>query len=878
VQLFYAAALGLSAALLFALEPMFAKMVLPKLGGSPSVWNICLVFYQAALLGGYVYAHLAVEWLGARRQAALHLTVLFLAWLSLPVAVAAGWNPAATGHPAFWLLVLLTISVGLPFFCVSATAPLLQAWFAASGHRSAKDPYFLYAASNLGSMLGLAAYPLLVEPRLTLAQQAQWWAVGYGLLTTLIAGCAAWLWMARRGGSERRTQGVPGPPAKLIPNPQSPIPNSQSPVLPPPTLLRRLRWLALAAVPSSLLLGVTAHISTDIASMPFLWVIPLMLYLLSFVLVFSRWWPPRRRASWWALAASLATLGALLAVASGVPLMLYLFSFVLLLSRWLPPRRGVWWWALAALLVTYGVELQVAPGIFSDAGLFRHWLLRPLPLTLCLAGSLLALSLLRHREWAWLQAAGMVVLAGAFFLGDPGVTSQVIVLMGIHLAAFFLTAMVCHGELANDRPASGYLTEFYLWLSLGGVLGGLFGALVAPLLFSGVQEYPLMLVAACLLRPWLTAKGRWLEVADGVLMVCLLAVFGVAVWGVPGKHVTSMEGKVWLVCLAGLAAFLLGRRPARFAVAVAILLGVGLICTEPKMPLYRARSFFGVLRVDVDEEGQEHRLLHGSTLHGVQSLDPEQALQPCSYYDRDGPVGDLFELLESRTAFRRHGRIGVVGLGTGTLAAYARPGQHITFFEIDPAVERIARNPDYFTYLRDCEDRGVDLQVCLGDARLSLEDEPDGAFDVLLIDAFSSDAIPVHLLTCEALELYFSKLARRGLLAVHISNRHLSLEPVVGNLAASPQLHMAVGNVAARICDDMGNDLGKYASTWVVLARRGQELENLGEAPRWAALETDSSQRIWTDDFSNIVGVIDWQLSWDWLPGWKWWHQKKPVR
>jgi len=786
VQLFYAAALGLSAALLFALEPMFAKMVLPKLGGSPSVWNICLVFYQAALLGGYLYAHLTVEWLGARRQAALHLAVLFLAWLSLPVAVAAGWNPAASGHPALVLLALLTVAVGLPFFCVSATAPLLQAWFAASGHRSAKDPYFLYAASNLGSMLGLAAYPLLVEPRLTLAQQAQWWAVGYGLLTTLIAGCAAWLWLGRRGGSApdqggeapatllsrdetRRTQGVPGPAAKLVPDPQSSAGAR-------PTLLRRLRWLALAAVPSSLLLGVTAHISTDIASMPFLWVIPLMLYLFSFVLVFSRW------------------------------------------------------------------------------------------------------RCFRHRTWAWLQAAGVVVLGGAFFLGDPGVTSQVIVLMGIHLAAFFLTAMVCHGRLADDRPASDYLTEFYLWLSLGGVLGGLFSALVAPLLFSGVQEYPLMLVAACLLRPRPAAKGRWLEVADVVLMVCLLAVFGVAVWGVPGKHITSNEGKVWLVCLAGLAALLLGRRPARFAVAVAILLGVGLICTEPKMPLYRARSFFGVLRVDLDENAEEHRLLHGSTLHGVQSLDPEQALQPCSYYDRDGPVGDLFELLESRVPFRRHGRIGVVGLGTGTLAAYARPGQHITFFEIDPAVERIARDPQFFTYLRDCEDRGAHLQVCLGDARLSLEDEPDGMFDVLLIDAFSSDAIPVHLLTCEALELYFKKLASRGLLAIHISNRHLSLEPVVGNLAASPQLHAAVGNVAARICDDMGNDQGKYASTWVVLARRGQELENLGEAPRWAALETNSSQRIWTDDFSNIVGVIDWQLSWDWLPGWKWWHRKKPVK
>ncbi|MGA2066914.1 MAG: fused MFS/spermidine synthase [Thermoguttaceae bacterium] len=857
MHLFYAAALGLSAALLFALEPMFAKMVLPLLGGSPSVWNTCLLFYQAALLGGYVYAHLAVRWLGPRRQAAVHLAVLFLAWLVLPIGVAHGWNPAGTGHPALWLLLLLTVSVGLPFLCVSATAPLLQAWFAASGHRSARDPYFLYAASNLGSMVGLAAYPLLVEPRLTLAQQSRFWAVGYGLLTTLIAGCAAWLWLARRAGGEPR-DAVAG---------LSPIPNPQSPIAPPPTLRRRLWWLALAAVPSSLLLGVTSYISTDIASVPFLWVMPLMLYLFSFVLVFSRWWPPRRRGWSWALAASLATLGVLLAVASGVPLMFYLFGFVLVLSRWLPPRRGLWWWVLTVLLVTLGVELQVAPGLFPDTAVFQHWLLRPLPLALCLAGSVLALTLLRHREWAWLQAAGMVVLAGVFFLGSAGSTSQVIVLMGIHLAAFFFTAMVCHGELAGDRPSSGHLTEFYLWLSLGGVVGGLFSALLAPVMFRWVLEYPLMLVAACLLRPRPAVKGKWLEAADMVWMATLLTVFALAVWGVPGKHISSMEGKMWLLGLAGLAAFLLCRRPSRFAVAVAILLGVGLIVTEPKLPLYQVRSFFGVIRVEHDEDydkdgnvtSMTHRLLHGSTLHGVQNLDPEEALQPCSYYDREGPVGDLFDLLEGRRAFRQHGRIGVVGLGTGTLAAYGLPGQHFTFFEIDPTVEQIARNPEYFTYLRDSR---AEVEVRLGDARLSLVDEPPGGLDVLLVDAFSSDAIPVHLLTREALELYLSRLARRGLLAVHISNRHLDLEPVLGNLAE-------VLHVPARISNGL-------ESTWVVLGQRGQNLGDLGEGPRWDVLKTDSSQGPWTDDFSNIIGVVDWQLTWDWLPGWKWWHNKKP--
>jgi hypothetical protein len=777
VQLFYAAALGLSAALLFALEPMFAKMVLPKLGGSPSVWNICLVFYQAALLGGYLYAHLTVEWLGARRQAALHLAVLFLAWLSLPVAVAAGWNPAASGHPALVLLALLTVAVGLPFFCVSATAPLLQAWFAASGHRSAKDPYYLYAASNLGSMLGLAAYPLLVEPRLTLLQQARWWAVGYGVLIALMAGCAAWLWLGR--GAGQTNEQSPGCNPGALPDVSAaaapPILNPQSPILRPPTLLRRLRWLALAAVPSGLLLGVTAYMSTDIASMPFLWVIPLMLYLLTFVLVFSRW-------------------------------------------RWF-----------------------------------------------------------RHRAWTWLQAAGLVLLAGVYYVGSPMETSAVLVLMGIHLAAFFLTAMVCHGALAADRPASEHLTEFYLWLSLGGVVGGLLCALVAPVVFSGVMEYPLMLVAACLLRPRPALKGRWWELADVLWGAMLLTIFVVAVWGVPArsvdemgntvwepKRIASMDGKMWLICLAGATALLLARRPSRFAVALGVLLGVALACTEPKQPIYAARSFFGVLRVERVELGEnswEHRLLHGSTEHGSQVRAPELAREPCSYYDRDGPVGDLFDVLESRLQFRRHGRIGVVGLGTGTLAAYTQPGQHITFFEIDAAVEQIARNSEYFTYLTDCEQRGADLEVRLGDARLSLEQEPDRTFDVLLIDAFTSDAIPVHLLTREALKLYFDKLTERGLLAVHISNRHLNLEPVMGNLAE--ELH-----VAARL----GSDL---SSTWVVLAERARNLGDLRENSRWEDVPTDPSQGPWTDDFSNIVGVIRWQkLDWDWLPGWKWWHRK----
>ena len=808
MQLFFATTLLLSATLLFVVEPMFAKMVLPMLGGSPSVWNTCLVFYQAALLAGYVYAHLSVRWLGVRRQAVLHLLLLCLPWLVLPIGVASGWAPPRESNPVPWLWMLLTVSIGLPFLCVSATAPLLQAWFSETGHRTAKDPYFLYAASNVGSMIALAAYPLVIESHLTLAEQSGWWAAGYGLLMAMIAACAAGLWMSRPDGSdnslsprERPTCGrCPGmradgsesdPPAQeMAPLPEAvladreqggphpdPLPEgegeSDGPSDRPLTFGRRLRWVVLSLVPSSLLLGATAHLSTDIASVPMLWVIPLMFYLLSFVLVFAR--------------------------------------------RQIFPHR----WALRA------------------------------------------------------QAGFLPILAAVFYLGGLR-TSQIVVLFGLHVLAFFLTAMACHGELAADRPASRHLTEFYVWMSVGGVLGGLFNTLVAPLVFSTVVEYPLMLAAACLLRPRPAPTAKtWLKVLEVALMVLLIGVLAAMLALVSGHEPTDyVRAKIALLSLAAIAAFLLQRRPTLFAVSVAIVMVMSLACSGHEVPLYCARSFFGVLRVEKEEFSKRktgepyeaHRLLHGSTLHGMQSTDPEEALEPWTYYHRTGPVGDVFDELESRRPFRLHGTIGVVGLGTGSIAAYGLAGQHLTYFEIDPAVERIARNPEYFTYLRDCK---ADLEVRLGDARLSLADEPDGRFDVLLVDAFSSDAIPLHLLTREAVALYFDKLATGGLLMVHVSNRHLDLKPVLGNLADA--LHL----IARARDDDDEEAKGKCGSNWVVLARRTQDLGALGKDADWTPVEPSPDQRLWTDDFSNIIGVVDWRhLNWDWLKVWNLWRRK----
>ena len=778
MQLVFAVTLFLSATLLFLVQPMFARMVLPLLGGTPAVWNTCMVFYQAALLAGYVYAHLSVKWLGPRRQAALHLALMLVPWLVLPIGVAQGWTRPGDANPVPWLLVLLTVSVGLPFLVVSASAPMLQAWFAATGHRSARDPYFLYAASNLGSMLALIGYPLVVEPGLTLRQQSQLWVTGYALLMLWIGGCAALLWKSGWAAGLAKT------PDPLLPA-QVPGLNGAGPA--PLTWSARLRWLALAMIPSSLLLGVTTFLATDIASIPLLWVIPLALYLLTFVLVFSQW--------------------------------------------------------------------QILP---------YRWLL-------------------------WPQAFLTVLVTAAFFVADWH-TAPIAIVFPIHLLLFFLTAMVCHGELAATRQAPEHLTEFYLWISVGGVLGGLFNALAAPLLFTIILEYPVALAAACLLRPWPEkAKRSWFRLAmDLTVPLAVGVIFGVLAkwlppqdWQYPTAWWPSAEdweeitwspvvAQTAFLGVAGLIVLATAWRPIRLGLGMAALLAVSfLLSGEELKPLYRERSFFGVLEVKVRGKGRKetHELVHGSTLHGTQSTDKKKRHDPWTYYYRSGPVGDIFEALEETPKFAE---IGVVGLGTGTVAAYGQPGQRVTYFEIDPAIVRIARNPDYFTYLSDCK---ADVDVILGDARLSLADLGDRQFNVLLIDAFSSDAIPIHLLTREAIELYLSRLAPHGLLAVHISNRFLDLEPVLGNLAEDL-------DIAARVCEDSKEkEEGKSSSTWVVIAKEEDDLGlSLTSPLRWEKLRTDPKVGLWTDDYSNVVGVLQWDSGWYHLPEWltpRWWRQSE---
>jgi len=730
----YAVTLLLSAALLFVVQPLFAKMVLPLLGGTPNVWNTCMVFYQAVLLAGYVYAHLTIRWLGPRRQAALHLAVLCLPWLVLPFGLSAGWSPPADSNPTLWLLSLLAVAVGLPFFVVSASAPMLQAWFAASGHRAGKDPYFLYAASNLGSLGALLAYPILIEPHLRLAAQSWIWAAAFGLLVGLTAICTVALWCSKPG--------VPASPLLEETPADGPDRDRGRQGI---TLGMRLRWIALALAPSSLLLGVTTHISTDIAAVPLLWIIPLALYLLTFVLVFARR-PP------------------------------------------LPHR----------------------------------WMLR-------------------------IQPLAVLALAACYHLSARSMLWNMV---GLHLAAFFFTAMVCHGELAASRPPARHLTEFYLWMSLGGMLGGLFNAIVAPLVFPRVIEYPLMLVLACMLRPgaWSAPQDRsqrWLDVGFPAVLLAIIAVMA-AILDRRHAELSVYEGAT-VLALSGLLVWGFARRPLRFGLGVGALLVVSWLLVHPDRPVFVERNFFGVEMVKFDPANDAYMLMHGTTNHGMQYCAPEKRELPLTYYGHESPIGQVIQAMQKKHALRS---MAVIGLGTGTLAAYGKPGQRITFYEINPVVVRLAEDPRWFSYLADARARRVEVEVKLGDARLTLATAPSRRYDLLVLDAFSSDAIPMHLLTREALRLYLDKLADGGLLALHITNRYLDLTPIVARLAQD----------AGLACRDRSHDASNtpedYASHWVMMSRRADLLRELTTGDGWNDTLPRPRTPLWTDDFSNILSAL----------------------
>ena len=767
MAIFFAVSLFVSSTLLFLVQPMCAKMVLPLLGGTPGVWNTCMVFFQAGLLAGYAYAHAGPKRLGTRGHALMHISLFVLALWFLPIDLAGREPPAAT-FPFYWLVGVLLLAAGFPYVMVAASAPLLQKWFAATGTRRAQDPYFLYAASNFGSMLALFSYPLLVEPNFALSEQSRLWTAGYGVLGIFTAGCA--LLRAARDEGRGAREGSP-----LTPRPSS-LASHHSPLAPrPSSLAPRLRWLVLALVPSSLMLSVTTYLTVDIAAIPLFWVVPLAIYLLTFILVFA-----------------------------GKPV--------------LPHAVFVRWMPLVVLILVL-VRLTEA-------------------------------------------------------------TEPILVLLGLHLLGLFWIAMVCHGELARTRPSAEHLTEYYLWLALGGVLGGLFNALVAPLVFTTILEYPLMLVLACLLLPGREGrvardegrakKGRPIPLAPraspfgphpaALLDVVLPALVGGATVALIlfARHLRLEPGPVSVAvifALPTLICYTFMDRPLRLGLGLgAVLLASGLYPGVYGQAEYRVRSFFGVHRVTHNADRSYRFLIHGNTKHGVQSLDPDRQTQPLSYYYRDpegsrsSPIGQLFETMKGDV---RLDRVGLIGLGAGALACYADTGQDWTFYEIDPSVIDIAR--ERFTYLRHCRGR---LAIETGDGRLSLAHSQQ-RFGVIVVDAFSSDSIPVHLLTREALAVYRARLHPGGVLAFHISNRYLNLEPVLANLAsaARPPLSCWIQKDLVLTLHDQKD--GKAPSIWVVLAESPDDLKQLLHKGPWTRAHEDPRMRVWTDDFSNLFDVLE---------------------
>jgi len=732
VLIVYTAAIFVSALLLFSVQPLFTKMVLPRLGGSPAVWSVAMVFFQSLLLAGYAYAHYLTQIRTRWLPAAIHLVLLVIALLSLPLSITSGWGEPPTSGYAFWLLGLFTVSIGLPFFALAANNPLLQAWFFRTGHPSGPDPYFLYASSNIGSFLALLSYPVLLEPMFTLRTQNLIWTGGYGLLIVLIAGCAVLLLRS---------------PVMAVADTAA-----EDADAPAPPWILRARWIFLAAVPSGLLIAVTAHISTDVAAAPLLWVLPLSIYLLTWVLVFQ--------------------------------------------SRPLLPHK----WML---------------------------LLQPLAIT------------------------GVIVLLAV------GGEQNLLLTLGGHQLCFFVIAMACHGELARTRPAAKYLTGFYVALSFGGMVGGLFAGLIAPFAFSWVAEYPVLLALAALCRPPGGAERfpRWSAWYWPFLAV--LAVGFIAPSWSDGNIMHWLDdNRVWMIGAVGVLSALLalGLNADRWKIFATVAVALVLIRAYPADDgrVETVRSFFGVHKIVVTPHGQYHVLMHGTTIHGAQKFQNDDGTpvtgrpEPITYYQKDGGIGQAITAVRERK--RAPLRVAVIGLGAGTLTCASEPGETWKFFEIDQTMVDTARDPKYFSYIQNC---APDLKPVIGDARLTFAREPDGVYDLIIVDAYSSDAIPIHLATEEAMAIYKDKLAPQGAVVMHVSNRHLELASVIVGIADANDLKSWVYS------EDSNRDNEYiFATSVVVCAREEADVGKVASSDVWALTEADENQRVWTDDYSNVLGAV----------------------
>jgi len=732
----FAVAIFTSAALVFVVQPMVTKLVLPMLGGSPAVWNTAMVFFQTALLAGYGYAHLLQRVGSIKLQVGIHLALLLVAALFLPLSVNGLLGDPDPTAPIMWLLATLTLSVGAPFAVLSATAPLLQAWYARvrAGHADGQNPYVLYAASNLCSFLALLSYPILIEPLATLSAQRWGWSGGYVAFMLMVVALAFTVW--------RRRLDQTAEPAQL--EASAPISWREKGIL-----------VLLAAAPSSLMLGVTSHLSTDVASAPFLWVLPLALYLLTFVIAFQN----------------------------------------------------------------------------------RPWI--PLNVTLIIQGA----------------TGAIVVLIVAFRSANWSLA------FGLHLTAFFFAALMCHQLLASRRPPPDRLTEFYLLMSLGGVVGGAFTALLAPVIFNMVWEYPLVLVLVGLARPW--GKGPLTGTHIGTLVAaCAVAASPVLLsiwlnanddargWFYANFPLGMDQLAMVMLMPAAICAFLLRDRALLFtAILLMITLSAQWIARGYDWS-YSERSFFGVMRVanapDPRLGGDVHVLMHGTTLHGAQARDGQFDCVPTLYYAEATPIGQAATMVERRGP----ARIGVVGQGSGAMATYKRTEDTMTFFEIDPMVDRLSRDPQWFSYISTCASGPIN--TVLGDARLTLAKEAPGSYDLLIIDAFSSDAVPTHLLTVEAIQGYLTMLKPDGVVLLHLSNRNLDITmPAVAAAQAlgKPSLHQLYYE------SDSTPEMAEASTEALILSPTAEGLRDFSADQRWNS-PARTVVRPWTDDYVNLFGSL----------------------
>jgi hypothetical protein len=737
IGLTFAAAIFVSAMLLFGVQPMFTKMVLPWLGGSPAVWSVAMVFFQTALLIGYLYAHLSTRFLSGKTALAVHAGLLLLAFLTLPLTITGQFGDPPADGQALWLILVFTISVGLPFMALAATAPLLQAWFARTDHPQAANPYRLYAASNAGSFTTLIVYPLVIEPLFTLGQQRMGWTTLFATLAFLIL--ASGIFALKR----------------LRPVVEAQVDTTAD--VKPVRMIDRLQWIALAAIPSGLLVAVTAHLSTDVASAPLLWVVPLALFMLTFVLAFR----------------------------------------------------------------------DEGEGLVST---LEVWFPRLLPFVL-------------------MSAVGFVMPLGVQLL--------------LHTSILFFGAMICHGRLYRQRPDASQLTEFYLWMSFGGMLGGLFAGLVAPLVFTRVLEYPLLLIAlvACL-TPLASDPSlrRQATIAVGLAFLAGLILLVMPIF----KSALPALAHPIAVCFAAgfFAVYVLGRfGPLASAGAVAGAFAV-LLAAPLQSPEAITRSFFGVNYVRLSQDGQVRHLTHGSTVHGahrIKDLDGTPLNgrpNPTVYYHDKGGLALALESARGRKGGAL-GEVAILGLGAGALACQAQAGERWSYFEIDPEVVKLARTPAFFPFLDRCT---PDARVVLGDARLKLKEETR-RYDVIVLDTFSSDAVPAHLLTREAFKLYADFLAPGGMIVAHVSNRHMDLRSVAegaglaNGLVTRSSLIFADGSTA-----DQRRQLAATTDV-VVMARTQEDLGPLVKDERWTEAGINAPKAMWTDDYANVVGAI-WRRLW----------------